>query len=244
MHSIFITDTFPGWVLKESSAKVKFVNSILKALGFQARLHSPKHTGLMTNIEQRINMYHFASQVLSYDVSGDFVELGCHVGQSAVLFKKIIEHYDPSRTLHLYDSFSGLPEIKPEDGNTPFYQGQMEASREVLLNNFKACNLSPPIIHEGWFKDTLPTELPEKIAFAHLDGDLYDSIIVSLQYVYPKLSKGAICLIDDYCDSDIHDCWNLLPGVKKACDEFLSDKEENVSLLYSGDYTHGYFRKK
>ena len=34
------------------------------------------------------------------------------------------------------------------------------------------------------------------------------------------------------------------PGVKKACDEFLADKPESVSVLYSGHYTTGYFRKK
>lgn len=69
-------------------------------------------------------------------------------------------------------------------------------------------------------------------------------ILVSLEYVYPRLTKGAICLIDDYGDPSINPLgWNKLPGVKKACDEYLADKQENVSLLYAGDYTHGYFRK-
>jgi hypothetical protein len=82
-----------------------------------------------------------------------------------------------------------------------------------------------PVVHKGWFKDTLPHDLPERICFAHLDGDLYDSILVSLEHVYPRLSKGAICLIDDYSDPAVNpQGWNQLPGVKQACDEFLCHK--------------------
>jgi O-methyltransferase len=58
------------------------------------------------------------------------------------------------------------------------------------------------------------------------------------------MTKGAICLIDDYCDPGIHpDGWNPFPGVKKAYDEFLADKSEKIYSIYSGAYNHGYFRK-
>jgi len=196
-----------------------------------------------------MNMFHLATSVLSYDVPGEFVELGCHSGQSAVLFQKIIGDNDNSRALHVFDSFEGLPEVKTEDGNTPFRQGQMATTQEAVLQNFARLSLKPPVIHQGWFEDTLPTQLPERIAFAHLDGDLYDSIRVSLEYVYPKLSKGAVCLIDDYTDPAVFDSLNQCPGVKRACDEFLLDKPEQVAVLYGGydselGYgSHGYFRK-
>jgi O-methyltransferase len=90
----------------------------------------------------------------------------------------------------------------------------------------------------------LPSGLPERISFAYLDGDFYDSILISLQYVYPKLTAGAICLIDDYCDPQINPKgWNRLPGVKKACDEYLIDKPEKMEFIYSGTYSHAFFRK-
>jgi O-methyltransferase len=41
-------------------------------------------SGVMTNIEQRVNMYHLVSQVLAYSVEGDFVELGCNTRVSSV----------------------------------------------------------------------------------------------------------------------------------------------------------------
>jgi O-methyltransferase len=249
MDDILITNCFEDWKQARPSRKTRIANKILKKLGISERLVPPIHTGGMTSVEQRVNMFHLASSVLAYKIPGDFVELGCHAGQSAVLFQKIIEHYDKNRTLHVYDSFEGLPEINPLDGRTPLRKGDMATSQEALLLNFSRAGLKPPVIHTGWFENTLKEQLPEKIAFAHLDGDLYDSIRVSLEYVYPKLSKGAVCLIDDYSDPALFDSVNDCPGVKQACDEFLHDKPEQVALLYGGydsniGYgSHGFFRK-
>jgi O-methyltransferase len=243
MDNIFITNAFDEWKERPPSRKVRFLNKILEKLGSGLRLSRPQRTGWMTNTEKRINMFHLADQVLFYGVPGDFVELGCHAGQSAALLRRIMDNYG-RQSLHVYDSFAGLPELKPEDGDTSIYhEGWGRISEEALLSNFRRLDLQPPIVHAGWFEDTLPAELPEKIAFAHLDGDLYDSIKISLEFVYPRLSKGAICLIDDYCDPDIHDRWLELPGVKRACDEFLKDKPEKVFLLYASGHSHGYFRK-
>jgi O-methyltransferase len=90
--------------------------------------------------------------------------------------------------------------------------------------NFRRYALPQPIVHRGWFSETLPTGLPASISFAHLDGDLYDSILTSLRHVYPRLAPGAVCLVDDYCDEAVHpDGWNHLRG--------------------AGCLSHGVFRK-
>jgi O-methyltransferase len=200
-------------------------------------------SGVMTNIEQRINMYHLVGQVLAYGVEGDFVELGCNTGDSSILITKLLRAYNSDKKLAVYDSFEGLPPAKAIDGD--FYkEGYCKTNEDVLRNNFKTYNLPVPEIHKGWFQDTLPNGLPERIAFAYLDGDFYDSILISLQYVYPKLTPGAVCLIDDYCDPQINPKgWNRLPGVKKACDEYLADKPEKMEFIYSGPYSHAFFRK-
>jgi O-methyltransferase len=241
MVNFFITQYF-DWAQPRASRRVEIVNSILKRLGVWVRLSPPVRTGTMTNVEQRINLYHLAAQVLAYRVPGEFVELGCNEGQTSILLSRIIEHYDPRRRLHVYDSFEGLPKADSVDG-TAYKEGDMATKREVLLNNFVRYGLRLPIIHEGWFERTLPTEMPDKVAFAYLDGDFYSSIKTSLEYVYPNLSRDGICVIDDYCDSAIYPGCNLLPGVKKACDEYLADKPERVSYIFSGIKSHGFFRK-
>jgi len=242
MENFFLTEYF-DWPQARSSKRVELANRLLEKLGFWTRLQPPVYTGSMTNIEQRMNMYHLVSQPLAYHVPGDLVELGCNDGRSAVLIHKVMAHHDPSRKLHVYDSFEGLPKAHAHDGSD-YFAGQMQTTRDKLLANFKRYDLPPPEIHAGWFSDTLPDQLPDRISFAHLDGDFYESILVSLKHVYPRMPPGAICLIDDYSDPDVHVGWNKLPGVKRACDEFLADKPEEVSLIYAGDFTHGFFRKQ
>ncbi len=244
MENFFLTQWY-DWRVLEPSPKLVLINKILGKLGLYSRLQYPRSTGLMTNIEQRLNLYHLVSQVLAYNVPGALVELGCHNGQSSTVIQKIIQHFDPSREFHVYDSFEGLPALHEKDaGTTNFDVGQLKTTRDALLANFKKVGLPPPTIHEGWFDKTLPTQLPPSISFAYLDGDFYESILISLQYTYPRLSKGAICLIDDYADPAVYPAgWNLLPGVKRACDEFLADKPEKVSYIYSADMSHGFFRK-
>jgi O-methyltransferase len=258
MDDFFITEYF-DWKVRRNSYVDRVLNRTLGKVGLrigspassvldkidstmqqiEERALSPLLSGRMTNVEQRMNMFHLVDHVLAYGVDGDFVELGCNSGQSSVLISKIMQHYKSDKKLYVYDSFEGLPPLDSVDG-TAYHQGQLKTTEDVLRHNFK----SLPEIHRGWFSDTLPNNLPSKIAFAYLDGDLYDSILISLEYVYPRLTKGAICLIDDYGDPSINPAgWNKLPGVKKACDEYLLDKEEKVSLLYAGDYTHGFFRK-
>lgn len=215
-------------------------DTIYKATGLRL---SPVRSGISTNVEQRMNMYHLVSQTIAYGVPGDLIEVGCNEGQSAVLIAQTVRDFGSTKSLHVYDSFEGLPATRAEDGSD-YKKGDLSTSEDVLICNFHSHCLDLPTIHKGWFDQTLPTELPERICFAHLDGDLYDSILVSLKYVYPRLSKGAVCLIDDYCDPAINpDGWNSLPGVKKACDEFFADNPETISYIYSGSFSHAFFRK-
>jgi O-methyltransferase len=257
MDNFFITRDF-DWEVRRSSNVDRALNIITRRFGIASNTAglvdkliygltgytlAPTRSGVSTSVEQRMNIYHLVSQALAYEVDGDLVEVGCNEGQSAVLITKVIRSFNSNKKLHVYDSFEGLPATRPEDGKT-YKQGDLATSEDVLRNNFRMHDLELPTIHKGWFDDTLPEGLPAKICFAHLDGDLYDSIMVSLKYVYPRLASGAICVVDDYCDLSINPRgWNYLPGVKKACDEFLTDKAERMCYLYSGAFTHGFFRK-
>jgi O-methyltransferase len=241
--SVFVVTDF-DWAPPELAPHYALLNRILRRLRAPVRLAPAIPPGRMTNVEQRMNMFHLVSQVLAYGVPGDVVELGCYVGQSAVLMQKVIAHADPSRRLHVYDSFAGIGDLHEKDGDTIYRKGEMRAAIADVRANFTRYGLRQPEIHPGWFRETLPDQLPDQICFAHLDGDLYEAILQSLEAVYPRLSEGAICLIDDYADPAVFDGWNLLPGVKRACDEFLADKPEKMSVLYCGrDQAHGYFRK-
>ena len=218
----------------------------------------------MVSLEQGLNIFHLLSRTILLGVEGEVVELGCCHGLTAVLIRKTLDCLNSSKIFRVYDSFEGLPEKSEKDGDISFSKGECHSTRDIFKNNFRKFDLKFPKMYVGWFKDTLPHYLPEKIAFAHLDGDFYTSIMESLEYVYPRLSPGAVVVIDDYCDPDIqkgiaenidHNAFNkaplafvksdpnYLPGVKVACDEFFADKLEKVSPLCSGYAPHGSFTK-
>ncbi len=202
----------------------------------------------MGNIELRTHLFHILTQLITFEVPGDIVEIGCNSGESSVILQKIIQDMDPSRQLHVYDSFQGVP--KPSHHDKDVYAiGDMSASEEQFRKNFESVGLQLPIIHAGWFEETLTSsQLPEKIAFGFIDCDLYDASLLALNKIYPLLSLNAICFFGAYSDPESNaaittkSCFKS-PGIKRACDEFFRDKPEKISLLLTGTHTSGYFRK-
>ena len=111
----------------------------------------------------------------------------------------------------------------------------MAASPSDVRNNFETCGLPEASVHVGWFADSCPKNLPSVISFAHLDDDLYLSIKESLELVYPRLAKGAIVVVDDYCDPSRLLRHDIFPGSFDACDEFFRDKPEIMQVRWVDD---------
>lgn len=156
------------------------------------------------------------------ELEGDIVEFGCFQGHVS----KILQLISPDKSVHVYDSFEGLPIRSEVDNNTAF-AGMMSTSVESLIENFSNDKIPLPQIHQSWFEDLLQDDIPEKISFAYLDGDLYESIKCSLNLIYDNVIKQGIIMIDDY--------GNEWKGVKIAVDEFFSNKPETVKIM-AGTY--------
>lgn len=153
-------------------------------------------------------------------VPGDYVEMGCYKGDTSMLLAEVIE--GAAKTLYLYDSFEGLPEKTEEDESMigeNFQAGVLAVSKREVKARFLRSGMKVPRITKAWFSDLVPEDLPKKIAFAFLDGDLYNSIRNSLALVSPKLSAGGAMVVHDYNNS-------ALPGVTRAVDEFLARNEK------------------
>ena len=156
------------------------------------------------------------SLVLDTGVDGDVVELGCYVGTTSLFLQDILVRKAPSKKLHVYDSFEGLPFKAEQDRSVvgdQFKAGELHASKQELIRHFKHTGLPLPVIHKGWFEQLSDNDVPPKIAFAFLDGDFYTSIMASLKLVWPHLQPGAVVLVDDYNTE-------ALPGVRTALDEW------------------------
>jgi len=164
--------------------------------------------------------------VLEKNIEGDIVELGCNVGTTSIFIRKLLDKYNSKKKFHVYDSWEGLPKKHQNDnGNTyrKYLAGFCKVNKTQFLDNFNKFNLESPIVHSGWFKDIPSSEFPNKICFAFFDGDFYTSILDSFNKTYHKIQKDGRIVIDD-CG------WNVLPGVEKACNEFLKDKKELLEL--------------
>jgi len=198
----------------------------------------------LTDFERLVNVYHLAAQVLAYRVPGSFVELGCNAGLTSVMLQRLIGADDPSRELHVYDSFAGLPEPGPLDRYLS--RGDCASTRAELEANFRRWEQPCPVVHPGWLEQTLPECLPPSIAFAYIDVDFHDATQCALDHVYPRMSEGGIICVDDYCDHARNErAWPGLPGVRIAVDEFFNGKpERNVVLAGQGDLAFCFIRKQ
>lgn len=181
-------------------------------------------------VDRLVHIYHGLSQLLVFGVPGAVVELGCYRGITSQFLRMVIEDFDPTRELHVYDSFRGLPPPGQRDGHLG--AGEFAVTPESVYEGFRRRGLRPPCLHTGWFEETLPAELPQSICFAYLDADFEAATATALHHVYPRLSAHGLLLIDDYCDRSRNPrCWDGLPGVRAAADHFFRDKPEHLSVL-------------
>ena len=104
----------------------------------------------------------------SLPIQGDVVEIGCNEGRAGALLQCIMDEWGiADKKLYLYDSFEGLPAPTEVDGEGALIrEGAFAVGEEVVLKTFSDLDLKPPIICKGWFRDTLPTQLPDKICFS------------------------------------------------------------------------------
>jgi len=196
-----------------------------------------KIEGGMNTPEQVEKLVESLLKVIDNNIEGDVVELGCYVGESSKYLMKTIMETKSLKKLFVYDSFDGLPELSKWEENTGWRAGTLKTTEDVLINNFLQNNLPIPYIHKDWFKNIPHYKLPEKIAFAFLDGDFYDSIYDSLEKIFDKVSDGGHILFHDYERND-------LPGVRGAIEDFLKVKNlpynvtkvaEQLGLYIKGD---------
>lgn len=163
-------------------------------------------------------------EVIDKKIDGEIVELGCYVGESSKYLMKTLVESDSSKRLYVYDSFEGLPDLTKWEENTGWKSGTLKTTEEILISNFKQNGLPIPIIHKDWFSNIPEYKIPEKISFAFLDGDFYNSIYDSLTKVFDKVSEGGYILFHDYKRAD-------LPGVDAAIIDFLKERGLKYNVI-------------
>lgn len=150
------------------------------------------------------------------DIEGDIVEIGVYKGGSLARIADLF----PKRTIFGIDSFEGLPEISIEDDGTNHEAGDFKDVNFNEMRQWFSENKKNVILIKGMFPNngTLTRLKKRKLAFIHVDVDLYKGVLDCCIHLYPKLSAGGIMIFDDY---GFEQC----PGAKKAVDRYFSDKK-------------------
>jgi O-methyltransferase len=169
------------------------------------------------------------------DVGGDVVECGVATGKSFALLAALIRSSGRQRTLWGFDSWSGLPPPSSEDEGSARGEGAFSDASlnevKLRLAQFDVHELDRIRLVQGRLEETLSAASIERVAFAHLDVDLYDSYRLCLENLWPKLQPGGIMALDEYAHPD----W---PGATKAVDEFLATLPAGEAKLESDPRFH------
>ena len=147
-------------------------------------------------------------------LGGAMAELGVAYGASA----KLIGEFALRRTLHLFDTFDGLPETAEID-SPKFSAGDLRSKIEDVQEYLRGADVR---FHKGLFPGTASAVEGETFSFVHLDADLYKSTLAGLEFFYPRMCPGAVLICHDYLTSQ---------GVNVAMSEFFYDKPEPVIEL-------------
>jgi O-methyltransferase len=179
----------------------------------------PAEAETMIGMQRLTSLQHCVETVLAEDIPGDLVECGVWRGGASILMRAVLAAYgDETRCVWLADSFAGLPrpdtaKYKADKEIKVGLSGALLAVPEAEVRaNFERYGLLDEQVRflPGWFKDTLHDAPIDRIAVLRLDGDLYESTIQALDALYPRLSPGGFCIIDDY-------------RVLKACEQAVTD---------------------
>lgn len=177
--------------------------------------------GSYTRSYERKYMLAQLLKLVPRQVKGDAAECGVFTGGSSFFIAKTLD----DSTVFLFDSFEGLSEPGTNDG-AYWKKNDMRTSRQIAESNLS--EFKNVVFMEGW----IPTRFNEvensQFKFVHIDVDLYEPTRQSLEFFYKRMVQGGIMLFDDY--GLVLTC----PGAKKACDEFFSDKPEQIVSLTTG----------
>lgn len=213
------------------NAKKKTVPEIVKSV------RNDKITYLDEDALKEI--YYTVEKIETEGIEGDLIEAGCALGGSAIV---IAAAKKPLRNFYVYDVFGMIPppsvhdEVDVHDRYEVIKSGSSEGISGEKYYGYE-CNLYDKVVEnfskngiitkdnniylvKGLFEETM--NINKSVAFAHIDGDWYESVKTCLERITPNLVSGGIMIIDDY------DAWS---GCRKAVDVYFSDKLDQYKFL-------------
>jgi len=231
-------------VVKKNSVKKDLPEDVLREKKFVSILNKCKPF-TMVSPDRSFALYKAVNYISLNDIEGDFVECGVwRGGQTMIMAHALLQENDTNRKIWLYDTYTGMSEPTNNDikisthekaetlllkkdksterGNIWCYAPIEEVKKNVLSTGYNPNNF---VFVKGKVEDTIPDQIPSKIALLRLDTDWYESTYHELVHLFPRLVKGGVLIIDDY------GTWE---GSRLAVDEYILKRREKIMLMRVG----------
>tara|TARA_Y100001935_G_scaffold252614_1_gene256926 strand:- start:1309 stop:2058 length:750 start_codon:yes stop_codon:yes gene_type:complete len=121
-------------------------------------------------------------------LEGDFVEFGCYDAKVAEFLIEYNNLSDLNKNFFLYDVFDNPPTERGLLHSPKLYEN---VKKRMSKYNFVQ-------IIPGLLPKTFKDNMPEKIAFAHLDLNSAETEISLLDMFFEKVVSGGVIILDDY----------------------------------------------
>ncbi len=152
-------------------------------------------------------------------LEGDFVECGVAKGMTSRVIMEYLNFQNLNRKFYLIDTYNGLDKRYLTDFDKDRQFGYPEMY-DFVKNAF--AKFSNAIIVKGAVPEVLEKVHVEKVAYIHIDMNCMIPEIAAAEFFWPKMSHGAIMLLDDYN-------YRGFDEQRIGFDKFA--KEKNVSIL-------------
>lgn len=214
---MFIKSRNLSWLTEPS-----FVKSYAKGIS------SGHRWGPELHVEWRVHVILWAASHAMH-LEGDFVECGVNTGIFSLAICDHLKFEKSERKMYLFDTFSGAPESMMRDTEK---QKRVEENNlyypdcyELAQKNFA----SYPNVQlvRGRVPESLSTVQIEKVAYLSIDMNIAEPERAAIEHFWPKLSSGAIVVLDDYG-------WRGFEEQHRTMDEFAVRHQVKIVTLPTG----------
>jgi O-methyltransferase len=158
--------------------------------GFAA-LYERVKTATLVDIYRCHELYRLAGQCAT--LPGEAAEIGVWRGGTAAIIARAL----PGKTVHLFDTFSGVAKCDAQF-DTLYTGGEHADADAASVLDLLASLGARGEIHRGLFPDDTLNDLPEQLCFAHIDVDAYHSVKQSFEAMWPRVQPSGMVVFDDY----------------------------------------------
>ena len=171
----------------------------------------PLHGLTMVGLSRLDDLQQCVETVVHEGVEGDLIEAGTWRGGASILMRATLDVLGADdRTVVVADSFQGFPTgDELENLNLVDF---LAIPVEDVRRNFARFGLEHGVhFVPGFVEETLSGLTDARWSLVRIDVDTYESTLVALESLYPRVAIGGYVVIDDY---------GALEPCRRAVDEF------------------------